>query len=243
MQLPFENGRRRRIYLMRHAEAAYFNAAGQREPDPRLVALTPKGRSEALAMSDWLAMVPFDRVICSGLQRTRETATLVLRGRDLPIEVMTPLEEIRGAKMEERAALSPSDYAYSMFRAGEPGAAFAAGETFKAFHARVLPAFIDILEDEGWTNLLLVCHGATNRVILTWFLGLGLDAFGQLEQDSCCLNILDFDQLAGAGLIARRIIRGLNITAYDTAKTQSRLLSMEGLAKRTAEAAATKPSR
>lgn len=241
MELPFEQGRRRRIYLMRHAEAAYFNAAGQREPDPRIVPLTPKGRSEALAMSDWLAPVPFDRAICSGLQRTRETASVVLGGRDLALEVVTELEEIRGAGLEERAALSPSDYAYSMFRAGEPGAAFAAGEAFKDFHARILPAFIDILEDPGWTNLLLVCHGGTNRAIMTWFLGLGLDAFGQIEQDSCCLNILDFDQLDGSGLIIRRIVRGMNITAYDTAKTGSRLLSMEGLAKRTAEALARKP--
>lgn len=238
MQLPFENGRRRRIYLMRHAEAAYFSEAGQRVADPRTVALTPKGRQEALAMAEWLAPVPFDRVICSGLQRTRETATIVLGGRELTLEFAPQLEEIRGAGLEQRAALSPAEYAYSMFRAGESGATFAAGEAFKDFNARVLPAFIDILGDSAWTNLLLVCHGATNRVIITWFLGLGLDAFGQIEQDSCCLNILDFDQLQGAGLIARRIVRGLNITAYDTAKTGSRLLSMEGLAKRSAEAAA-----
>lgn len=238
MQLPFDQGRRRRIYLMRHAEAAYFDEAGQRVSDPRIVALTPKGRQEALAMSDWLSTVPFGRVICSGLERTIETATVVLGGRDLALEFAPALEEIRGAGLEERAKLSPADYAYSMFRAGEPGATFAAGETFQDFHTRVLPAFIDILDDKAWTNLLLVCHGATNRVILTWFLGLGLDAFGQIEQDSCCLNILDFDQLDGSGLIVRRIVRGMNITAYNTAKTASRLLSMEGLAKRFAEAEA-----
>jgi len=236
MQLPFENGRRRRIYLMRHAEAAYYDAAGVRRPDPRAVELTPKGRAEALAMSDWLSPVPLDRAICSGLLRTVETATIVLGGRDLALERQEALEEIRGAGMEERAALSPAEYAYAMFRAGEPGAQFAAGEAFAAFEARIMPAFIDILQDPAWTNLLLVCHGGTNRAILTWFLGLGLDAFGQFEQDSCCLNILDFDQLEGTGLITRRILRGLNITAYDTAKTNARYLTMEGFAQRHVEA-------
>ncbi|MFT3808699.1 MAG: histidine phosphatase family protein [Micropepsaceae bacterium] len=230
MELPFEQGRRRRIYLMRHAQAAYFDTAGGRVADPHGVPLTPAGRTEALAMADWLAPVSFDRAICSGLPRTIETATIVLSGRDLALETSPDLAEIRGAGMDERARLSPTEYAYSMFRAGEPGATFAAGEAFASFRDRVLPAFIDILQDEAWTNLLLVCHGGTNRAILTWFLGLGLDAFGQFEQDSCCLNILDFDQLKGSGLIARRIVRALNMTAQDTAKTGSALLSMEWFA-------------
>ncbi len=241
MQLPFENGRRRRLYLMRHAEAAYYDEAGARRPDPRAVELTPKGRTEALAMAGWLEAVPFDRAICSGLNRTVETATIVLSGRDLALERSENLEEIRGAGMDERVALSPVEYAYAMFQAGSPGAQFAAGERFADFQARVMPAFIDILQDPGWTNLLLVCHGGTNRAILTWFLGLSLDAFGQFEQDSCCLNILDFDQLEGTGLITRRILRGLNITAQDTAKTQSRYLTMEGFAQRHVEAG-TKPT-
>jgi probable phosphoglycerate mutase len=230
MRLPFENGRRRRIYLMRHAQADYFAEDGARRPDPNAVPLTPKGRQEALAMADWLAPVPFDRALCSGLPRTQETATIVLGGRDLALEHVPNLREIQGAGLEERAALAPADYAYAMFRAGQPDARFAAGESFADFQGRVLPAFMGVLHDTAWTNLLLVCHGGTNRAILTWFLGLGLDTFGQFEQDSCCLNILDFDQLDGTGMIVRRIVRALNMTAYDTAKTGSSYLSMEGLA-------------
>lgn len=230
MRLPFENGRRRRIYLMRHAQAAYFDDAGARRPEPNDVPLTPKGRQEALAMADWLAPVPFDRAICSGLPRTEETASIVLGGREIELERSPELREIQGAGLEERAALAPGDYAYAMFRAGQPGARFAAGESFAEFQARILPAFMTILQDTAWTNLLLVCHGGTNRAILTWFLGLGLDRFGQFEQDSCCLNILDFDQLDGTGMVVRRIVRAVNMTAYDTAKTGSGYLSMEWLA-------------
>ncbi|BCW89341.1 phosphoglycerate mutase GpmB [Alphaproteobacteria bacterium SO-S41] len=241
MRLPFENGRRRRIYLMRHAQAAYFDDAGARRPEPNTVPLTPKGRQEALAMADWLAPVPFDRAICSGLPRTEETASIVLGGRELTLEHAPGLKEIQGAGLEERAALDPSVYAYAMFRAGEPDARFAAGERFADFQTRVLPAFMTILQDTAWTNLLLVCHGGTNRAILTWFLGLGLDTFGQFEQDSCCLNILDFDQLDVTGMIVRRIIRAVNMTAYDTAKTGSSYLSMEGLAHQHELAKAVKP--
>ncbi len=232
MRLPFEAGRRRRIYLMRHAEADYFGENGERRPDPNVVPLTAAGRSEALAMADWLSPVPFDRAICSGLARTVETATIVLGGRDLALEQRPALKEIQGAGLEERARLAPIDYAYAMFRAGEPEARFAAGERFADFQARILPAFTAILGDPGWTSLLLVCHGGTNRAILTWFLGLGLDAFGQLEQDSCCLNILDFDQLDGSGEIVRKVVRAMNLTAFNTAKTRWDYLSMEHLAHR-----------
>ncbi len=243
MRLPFEKGRRRRVYLMRHAQAEYVRPDGTRAPDPRAVPLTAKGRAEALAMQDMLATVPFDRAICSGLPRTVETATLVLGARDLRLEHAPDLEEIRGSGLEERAALGPADYAYTMFLAGEPGAAFAFGERFEDFRARVIPAFASVLDDPAWTNLLLVCHGGTNRAILTWFLGLGLDAFGHFEQDSCCLNVLDFDQLDASPLILRRVLRGVNLTAHDAAKVNSRLLTMEGLAKAFAEAASADPVR
>lgn len=237
MRLPYEDGHRRRIYLMRHAEADYYDERGQRRPDPRIVPLTVKGRTEASAMGAMLEPVNFDRAICSGLNRTLETAKAVLGGRDLTLEVVPDLEEIRGSGAQARAAMTPAELAYMMFRAGEPAAQFAAGENFQGFRDRVLPAFEVIVADPNWTTLLLVCHGGTNRAILTWFLGLGLSSFGQFEQDSCCLNVLDFDQLDD-GTIVRKIVRGINITAYDPGKSGARYLTLEGMAQKSADALA-----
>ena len=50
MRLPFEDGRRRRIYLMRHAQADYFAPDGARRPEPNAVPLTPQGRPARLKM-------------------------------------------------------------------------------------------------------------------------------------------------------------------------------------------------
>ena len=48
LELPFDDLRRRRIYLMRHGEADYFDpSTGRRRPDPRVVPLTAQGREEA----------------------------------------------------------------------------------------------------------------------------------------------------------------------------------------------------
>jgi probable phosphoglycerate mutase len=235
LALPFDRTRRRRVYLMRHAEAEYVRSDGTRAPDSRAVPLTERGRNEAAAMRDLLADVPFDRAICSGLPRTRETATIVLGPRKLDLGVVPALEEIRGGDAVARAKLSPVDYAYAMFQASEPGACYAAGEPFADFVGRVVPAFTAITNDPGWSTLLLVCHGGVNRAILTDITSASLKAFGAFEQDSACLNLIDVDTCLDTGAVLRRILRGVNLTAADPLKKDRRLLTMEGFAKRFVE--------
>lgn len=96
MDLPFDRTRRRRIYLMRHAEAAYITPEGTRAADSRVVSITERGRNEAQEVARLMRDVTFDRAIVSGLKRTLETAEIVLGQRKLPIEVVSELEEIRG---------------------------------------------------------------------------------------------------------------------------------------------------
>ena len=81
---------RRRIYLMRHAEAAYFSSTG----DPAEVALTELGVEQAQAAGRMLRAVRFDRILTSGLPRTVHTAELVvgssLTRRRTPSSIATP---------------------------------------------------------------------------------------------------------------------------------------------------------
>jgi broad specificity phosphatase PhoE len=236
LTLPFDRTRRRRVYLMRHAEAEYVRPDGTRAPDSRVVPLTARGRKEAGAMGELLTDIPFDRAICSGMPRTRETAALVLSGRNLDVAIVPELEEIRGGDPVARAKLSPVDYAYAMFQAGHPGACYAFGEPFQAFVDRVVPAFTAITNDPTWSTLLLVAHGGVNRAILTDITSASLAAFGAFEQDSACLNLIDVDTCLDTGAVLRRVLRGVNITAEDPLKKTRRLLTMEGMAKRYMEA-------
>lgn len=231
LPLPFDDLRRRRIFLMRHAEADYFDKeTGRRRPDPRIVPLTAHGRNEAAAMANLLKDAPFDRAICSGLPRTKETAQTVLGDRGIPLEIVSDLEEIRGGTLEQRESMAPADYAYTMFKAHEPNAAWAMGERFADFEKRVLPAFQAILQQTNWAKLLLVCHGGVNRAILNSLLGTGLNGYGFFEQDSCCLNVVDLDMHPSSGKVERTIFRGINITASDPARVDSTYLSVERLA-------------
>lgn len=231
--LALDGARRRRIHLLRHAEAAYFDAAGRRTGDSRVVALTERGREQAAGMRTLLADVPLDAVVVSGLPRTVETADIVLQGRDLPRRTESLLEEIGGGK--SMAELPPErilpDIAYAFFHAGRDTGRYRDGEHFEPFVRRCQEGIERVLAWQDWDSLLLVAHGGVNRALLCWALDAPLSAFPVFEQDSCCLNVIDVD-VTPDGDIVRRFIRAVNVTPYDVPKRHHRMTTLEGMAKR-----------
>ena len=216
---------RRRIYLIRHAEVSYFSETGA-PLDPRSVTLTERGRQQAIEMAAALADVPFDRAVCSGMPRSRETAVAVLAGRKIRIEDDADFREIRAGRLrdippERRRA----ELVHVLESAALTGASFAGGESFAAFEERVLAATMRLLGTSDWRRLLLVAHDAVNRVLLAWAAQAGLRAIAAFEQDKCCLNVVDLDIVDGT--IERRIIRLMNYTPYDATKARLFLTSME----------------
>src|SRR5215207_10760650 len=91
---------RRRVYLMRHAEVSYFSQTGA-PLDPRHVSLTENGQRQAEQMAAALADVSFDRAVCSGVRRSRETARAVLAGRAVPIEDEPNFREIKAWRLRD----------------------------------------------------------------------------------------------------------------------------------------------
>ncbi len=227
MKLPFEAGRRRRIWLMRHAEAAYIDESGRLARDPRLVPLSAHGRIEATQVAKLLDGANFDRAVCSGLPRTVETATIVLCGGGPELEIVPALEEVRGGGGTLDRPIAPRDLAYALADADDENARFLGGERFGDLRARVLGAFEDLISDPRWSRMLLVGHGAVNRVILAWALGAELGAAARMEQDSACVNVIDLDHDDESGGTLRCVVRALNVTAADPAKHERWLTSLE----------------
>jgi broad specificity phosphatase PhoE len=213
---------RRRLYLMRHADVSYAAPPGARV-DPESVPLTEEGRKQAASAALALASVPLDRVITSGLLRTRETAEIVVGDRGLVIESEGAFEEIRPGRLDR----VPREELRGMFLSAVQGAApedrFLLGETWGSFRDRVLPKFAELLASPGWRELLLVTHGGVNRILILSVLGLGLESLGRFEQDACALSILD---ILEDGAIQVRL---LNATFHDPGKTTLRETTMERL--------------
>lgn len=227
-----DGARRRRLYLFRHGAVDYIGRDGNWVADPDNVDLNAKGRSQAAAMSAMFADVDVDKAICSGLPRTRQTAEVVLGDRDIRLEVVPDLEEIRPLLGEsERDYDVFADVAYSHWRAQDTSATFLGGERYHDFYARISAAMEAILADPKWNNVAIFAHGGTNAAALGWVTGLGLEGFGLFDQETCCLNVVDFDTDAD-GLVIRKHIRGLNITADDPAKQHRHAGDMESLAEK-----------
>jgi len=227
---------RRRIYLLRHAEAAYIGPDGTPVADTRVAGLTANGRAQARTQAAVLAEVEFDRAICSGLVRTVETAGIVLEGRTRPaLEVVPALAEIEGGGRHQQI----DDFERWLAHVANPWAEgaradgrFLGGERFADFEARVVPAFEALVRDASWRTLLIVAHGGVNRLLLNHVMNLPWQGAVSVEQDACCINVIDVDR--GREAPARYLIRGVNITGYNQSKAGIVLTDMEKTAERLA---------
>ncbi|AJC23445.2 fructose-2,6-bisphosphatase [Pandoraea pulmonicola] len=194
--LAFTPPQRRRIYLMRHGDVTYFDDSGK-PIDADAVPLNEQGRAQASAAGRAFAAenIRFDRVIVSGLPRTRETAERVLAetGQQVEIETWTCWQEIRAGNI---ADLSPGDLAQAFLAAFDgvvpEDTRFLNGESVRELLERVVPPLAELRADRSWDTVLLVLHGGVNRAILSHAMHpLGRLFIGQLAQTPACINALD----------------------------------------------------
>jgi probable phosphoglycerate mutase len=228
--------RRRRIYLMRHGHVDYFSPAVRETGDIHSVCLSPRGISEAEAAGRALAHIEFDHALCSGLPRTRETAEVVLSFLAKPphLRIDADLVELRGGKLapvktrEELIALMNSYFA----RAHLPGATnHEGGEVFVQAQARAVAAFERLLVEADWKTALVVAHEGINRLLLSWACNAELLAISAFEQDTGCLNIIDFD-FGGLEGARRALIKAVNLTPHNYLKHGMNMTSLEAIMER-----------
>ena len=156
---------RRRVYLMRHGDVAYFDADGRPLP-PDDVPLTEAGRAQAEAARAALAGERLDRVVTSGLRRTVETAALVAPG--IEPETVPELRELRGGRLDDLPEGEVEHAFVGFFEGAVPESRrFLGGESVGELLDRVYPAFDALVADRDWNTLLMVLHGGVNRAILS----------------------------------------------------------------------------
>lgn len=231
-RVAIDGASRRRIYLFRHGAVDYIDEHGEWVVDPDVVDLNARGRAQAAAMAELFDGVDVDKALCTGLPRTRQTGETILGDRNIELGVVTELEEIRPQKGQTAGGYDIyTDIAFSHWRAPEDDARFLGGERYKDFYARISAAMWTLLEDPSWHNLAVFAHGGTNVAVLGWATGVGLKAFGLLDQSMCCLNVLDFD-FDDSGRMLRKTVRAMNITADDPVMRHRHAGDMELLARR-----------
>ncbi|MFL5935983.1 MAG: histidine phosphatase family protein [Gaiellaceae bacterium] len=207
---------RRRIYLLRHGQVAYF--VDGRVVHPQMTQLTEEGRRQSYAAAEALAQIDFDRVITSGLPRAVETAGIV--APNVAPESWPDLCEIEPGRL---ADLADPEAAFVNAFTGTlaEDATFLGGETIGSLLDRALPALQRLAAEPDWDIALVVAHGGTIRALLSFALTGGRAFLGNFELAPASISILD----AGEDWI----VRAVNVTPYDLAHTRTRLRTMEEL--------------
>ncbi len=181
-----------RIYLIRHGEV---EGAGERRYNGHAdVSLSELGLAQYRRMKERIADLRIGACYTSDLSRCVTGAEIICAGRGLTPIRERALRELdigvwEGKSWAELKAIYPREWQARLddivnYRV--PG-----GESLADLRDRVIPAFERIVSGHLGEEVLVVAHGGTNRVILLTLLGAPLSGLFNIEQDYCCLNIID----------------------------------------------------
>ena len=182
------------LYLVRHGETEWNRT--RRLQGSRDVALNDTGRRQAVALAELLRSRSISAAFSSPLRRARETAELILTGRDVPLRIVPELAEMdcgawEGLDATERERGYPQ--AVQAWKQNPWQAAIPGAESLEQLHSRARGALEAILRESIGESVLLSGHGFFNRVILLSLLRLPRAAFWELEQPNASCHVLRWD--------------------------------------------------
>ena len=182
-----------RILLFRHGETANskevcFNGHYD-------VELSERGKKQFQHWAEILKQESFKAIYSSDLKRTRNSAHFIAKEHGLELVSYPELRELsfgtwEGMSFSEVETTYPGQMEMRM----ESVTTFQAdgGETYPQLQTRVIPKFEEIVARHPNDQIVMVCHGGVNRVILSHLLGIPMDKIFRVQQDYAALNIIQY---------------------------------------------------
>ena len=150
----------------RHGEST-LNVERRVNGDPGVaVPLTDEGRAQARSLGDEVANLRFDACLHSRFARTRETAEIVLEGRDVPLVEQPLFDDIDIGDLEGETIEAYRAWKHSHAR----DVPFPGGESLDDAAARYALAFRDLLAS-GHGSVLVITHEIPIRYALNGAVG------------------------------------------------------------------------
>jgi 2,3-bisphosphoglycerate-dependent phosphoglycerate mutase len=145
------------LLLARHGESE-AGASGRVGGDPPL---TAAGRRQAEALAAQVASFPAEVCLTSGAVRARETAELALAGRDVPIEILRELGDVRFGSFEGGRLAE-----YREWVGSHPPSEEAPGGESRAGTLRRFAGAFRVVLSRPERHVFVVAHGLTIRALL-----------------------------------------------------------------------------
>jgi len=185
-----------KIILIRHGQTEWNRV--ERFRGRADVPLNETGLAQAEATGrrvagEWLPTA----VYSSPLSRAIKTAEAVAAHFNLSVQLNSGLIDIdygewQGLSPEEARQRWPGELTawYNQpHLARIPG-----GETLEGLRSRAMQTVDELVRIHPDDTIVLVGHTVINRVILLGVLGLGNDRFWRLRQDTCAINVIEFER-------------------------------------------------
>ncbi|QKT07649.1 histidine phosphatase family protein [Gordonia sp. X0973] len=204
-----------RLVLLRHGQTPL--SVDRRYSGRDDVALTPLGAEQAARAAARLANWPVSAIICSPLQRTRQTAAPLAAATGLPVTVdegliETDFGEWEGLTFTEAAQRDPE-----LHRAwiGDTTLAPPGGESFADTQERVAAARARIVAAHPGQTVVLVSHVTPIKSMLREALGVGPELLYGLHLDLASVSLVEF--FVDGGSVGRLVNDTSHLRSYPLA--------------------------
>ncbi|MBW2615040.1 MAG: histidine phosphatase family protein [Deltaproteobacteria bacterium] len=183
-----------RVYLIRHGQVmGYENFPVYGHTD---VDLTETGILQMQQMAERLRLIEIHAIYSSDLKRSAVGARHIALYHDVQLYSLQELREMyfgawEGMNMKEIRDGFPEELKKrqeDLVNFKGPGDC----ESVHQFSERISNCFERILSEQQGKDIVIVAHGAVNRIILCSALGLDLTRMFNIQQDYGCLNIIDY---------------------------------------------------
>lgn len=180
------------LFIVRHGETESnrLNRIQGRSIDEPL---NQTGRLQALAIAEFLQNYTIDLAISSSLARSKETAGIVAEQFGINVLSYVELDEMNFGVIEGKCTKEIQlelKTLHERWEKGETGFALQDGESPKAVLERVQSRMISIIEEHADKNIFIVLHGRLIRILLSYWLGYGLERMHEIEHCNGSLNHL-----------------------------------------------------
>ena len=183
-----------KLYLLRHAQTlsnAQHKVQGSLQSD-----LSPLGWQQARACAQYFKNVKINFAYCSLLSRTHQTATEILKYHEgVFLQETSQLNELNagileGTTPEEIAKLHPE----LLHPSGHINILtnIPKGENYGMVRDRTVPFFENLARLFEGKTILVVAHGAVNKIVLSWLLQKPQEYYYEFSQENACINEIEF---------------------------------------------------
>ena len=187
------------VILLRHGRST-ANTAGVLAGRTPGVALDEQGQAQADALVQRLAQLPLAAVVCSPLQRCRDTVAPLAQARELEVTLDDRFVEVDYGEWTGRELRTlAKEPLWKVVQTHPSGAVFPGGEALAAMQARAVAAVREwdakLAAEHGPQVLWLVCgHGDLIKAILADALGVHLDGFQRIVANPCSVSAVTYTE-------------------------------------------------